>query len=338
MISIVCDNLLTALPPGIANKKKKIGATRWRRTPTSSHLAIYTHPLAGQSLLLATIAPTFLPPQLTMTILKEYRITMPMTVDEYFTGQLYMTAKSSQEETGKNAGEGIEIVENRPYTSGDAINKHNMPDGQYTHKIMHLRSKLPSYVSALVPDSLTDVIEYSWNAFPHTLTMYANAYFGEKFFLSVETMHCNDRGDQENAVNLSAEDIKLRIVDHIDIAAKDSSVKFDPKADPRSFKSEKTGRGPLVDGYRKTGADPMMTCYKVVKLRFKVFGLQSRVEAWGQASGIRNPFLEYHRKIFCWIDEWFGMSLEQIRAMEDETAAITKAKLEADGIAAAAPA
>lgn len=263
---------------------------------------------------------------------------MPMTVDEYFTGQLYMTAKSSQEETGKNAGEGIEIVENRPYDVDDPINEHRMPAGQYTHKIMHLRSKLPSYVSALVPDSLTDVIEYSWNAFPHTLTMYANAYFGEKFFLSVETVHANDRGDQENAVKLSPENLKLRVVDFVDIAAKDPSVKFVPESDPRSFKSEKTGRGPLVEGFRKTGPDPVMTCYKVVKLRFKVFGLQSKAESWGQSSGIRNPFLEYHRKIFCWMDEWHGMTLEQIRAMEAETAAITKAKLEEDRVAAAVPA
>lgn len=45
---------------------------------------------------------------------------------------LYMVAKASQEESGKNAGEGVEIVRNEPYGETSAINKHNMPAGQYT--------------------------------------------------------------------------------------------------------------------------------------------------------------------------------------------------------------
>jgi hypothetical protein len=266
-------------------------------------------------------------------LIKEYRISMPMTVDEYFTGQLYMTAKSSQEETGKNAGEGIEIVKNTPYAADDPVNEHGMPPGQYTHKVMHLKSKLPSFVAMLVPDAMTDIEEFSWNAFPHTLTVYKNAYFGAKFFLSVETVHANDRGTQENAVDLDEEDLKVREVDMLDIAADDASVKMDPNFDPRKFISQRTGRGGLETSFRETAPDPIMTCYKVVKLRFKMMGLQSRVESWGQSAGIRTPFLEYHRKIFCWIDEWFGMTLQDLRAMEEETARITKAKLAADSAA-----
>jgi Phosphatidylinositol transfer protein len=49
-----------------------------------------------------------------------------------FIGQLYMVSKSSQEESGKEAGEGVEIVRNEPYEADDPINKHKMPKGQYT--------------------------------------------------------------------------------------------------------------------------------------------------------------------------------------------------------------
>jgi hypothetical protein len=259
-------------------------------------------------------------------LVKEYRISMPMTVDEYFVGQLYMTAKSSEQETGQEAGEGIEIVENRPYSADDPMNEHKMPHGQFTHKIMHLKSKLPSFIAYIVPDSMTDIVEYSWNAFPHTMTTYTNAYFGAKFHLSVETMHANDRGMQENAVNLSEEDLKLRVVDVVDIAEKDASVKFVAGEDPTQFSSLKTGRGPLAPDFRAT-FNPVMTCYKLVKFRFKVMGLQSKVESWGQQYGLRNPFLQYHRKIFCWMDEWLGMTIEDIRTMEQKTAEITKEKL-----------
>lgn len=202
---------------------------------------------------------------------------------------------------------------------------------------MHLKSNIPKFIAMLVPDSMTDIVEYSWNSFPHCKTEYTNAFFKDKFVMSVETMHADDRGIQENAVNLSQDDLSKRKVDYINIACEDSSVKFAPDADPTKFRSEKTGRGPLKPGFM-ADHDPIMTCYKVVKFRFKVFGLQTRVEQWGHQYGIRNPFLEYHRKLFCWIDEWFGLKIEDIRKMEDETAKITKQKLEESAAAAAAAA
>lgn len=197
----------------------------------------------------------------------------------------------------------------------------------YSEKIMHLKSKLPKFVSMLVPDSMTDIVEKSWNSFPWCKTEYSNAFFGDKFYMSVETMHADDRGTQENAVNLPAEELAKRKVDYLNIACEDSSVPMKKGEDPTKFLSVKTGRGHLKRTFMEDH-DPIMTCYKVVKLRFKVFGLQSRVESWGHLYGIQNPFLEYHRKIFCWIDEWYGMTIADIRAVEEETAKITKAKLQ----------
>lgn len=43
-----------------------------------------------------------------------------------------MVARSSQEETGQEAGEGVEIVKNHPYEISDPVNKYKMPKGQYT--------------------------------------------------------------------------------------------------------------------------------------------------------------------------------------------------------------
>lgn len=34
----------------------------------------------------------------------------------------------------------------------------------------------------------------------------------------------------------------------------------------------------------------------------------------------RKVLLEGHRKAFCWLDEWYGLTMEDIRAMEKETA------------------
>lgn len=43
-----------------------------------------------------------------------------------------MVAKSSQEESGNEVGEGVEIVKNQPYAVDDPVNKYKMAKGQYT--------------------------------------------------------------------------------------------------------------------------------------------------------------------------------------------------------------
>lgn len=60
------------------------------------------------------------------------------------------------------------------------------------------------------------------------------------------------------------------------------------------FKSEKTGRGPLVGADWKKNIDPIMTCYKLVTCEFKWFGLQSRIENFIQKSE-RRLFTNFHR-------------------------------------------
>jgi hypothetical protein len=191
---------------------------------------------------------------------------------------------------------------------------------------MHMRSKLPKFIAMLVPDSMTDIVEYSWNAYPHCRTEYYNAYYGDKFMLSVETVHAPDRGTQANAVGISLEDLEKRKVDYINIACADSYVKMIDGEDPTKFLSKKTGRGVLKPTFIEDH-DPVMCCYKVVKLRFKVFALQSKVESWGQQYAIRNPFVQAHRRVFCWIDEWFGLTIGDVRQMEEDTIRITKFKL-----------
>ena len=46
-------------------------------------------------------------------LVKEYRFAMPLTVEEYRIGQLYMIARHSLEQSEK--GEGVETVTNEPF-------------------------------------------------------------------------------------------------------------------------------------------------------------------------------------------------------------------------------
>lgn len=49
-----------------------------------------------------------------MVKLREYRIPMPMTVEEYKLAQVYMTAKTTRMESQNEQGAGVEILRKRP--------------------------------------------------------------------------------------------------------------------------------------------------------------------------------------------------------------------------------
>lgn len=92
----------------------------------------------------------------------------------------------------------------------------------------------------------------------------------------VESKHLPDAGDTENAFNLTPAELQQRKIIWIDIAG-DKIADNPPHREPSTFLSEKTKRGNLSGEWWK-GHDPIMCCYKLVNIKFQVFGLQGRVE------------------------------------------------------------
>jgi hypothetical protein len=118
----------------------------------------------------------------------------------------------------------------------------------------------------------------------------------EAFSIVYETLHVdNSRGELENALGISQEDLKNRKVIIIDIANDPIDAKdYKPVEDPKKYYSEKTGRGPLVDPKWQQNCEPVMTCYKLVYIEFKWFGIQGKTESF-IAKAIQNLFTKFHR-------------------------------------------
>lgn len=261
-------------------------------------------------------------------LVKEYRIPLPFSVKEYQVAQLYMIAKKSREET-KGTGSGVEILINEPYKDGPG------GSGQYTHKIYHIGSHLPGWLKTLLPKSVLMVEEEAWNAYPYTKTRYT-CPFVEKFFLEIETKYVSDAGEIENVFQLSSNELKQRIIDIIDIV-KDPLVGNDYKSeeDPTLFVSEKTKRGPLsqnwIEEYCQSqqkdsslidcnSSDKNIMCaYKLCRVEFKYWGMQSKIERFIHDTALRRTMLRAHRQAWAWQDEWIGLTLEDIRLLEKET-------------------
>ncbi|CAJ0945177.1 unnamed protein product [Ranitomeya imitator] len=159
--------------------------------------------------------------------------------------------------------------------------------------------------------------------FPKIVTL-QNEYMKEDFFIKIETWHKPDVGTQENVHCLDPNVWKTVEVVHIDIADRSQVEPSDYKADedPAIFESFKTKRGPLGPNWKKELANkedcPRMCAYKLVTIKFRWWGLQNKVEHFIQKQEKR-IFTNFHRQLFCWIDKWIDLTMEDIRRMEDET-------------------
>uniref|UniRef100_A0A674ND56 Phosphatidylinositol transfer protein membrane associated 2 n=1 Tax=Takifugu rubripes TaxID=31033 RepID=A0A674ND56_TAKRU len=250
-------------------------------------------------------------------LIKEYRIPMPMSVEEYRIAQLYMIQKKSREESC-GEGSGVEILENKPYKDGPG------GSGQYTHKVYHIGMHIPSWFRSILPKAALRVEEESWNAYPYTRTRYT-CPFVEKFSIDIETYYKPDTGDQVDVFNLSTADKRQRTIDPIDIVT-DPIPPHEYKAeeDTRLYKSDKTQRGPLRDDWieeykNNPGKTPIMCAYKLCKVEFRYWGMQTKIERFIHDVGLRKVMVRAHRQAWCWQDEWYGLTMEDIRQLELET-------------------
>jgi len=229
---------------------------------------------------------------------------MPFSLEDYKIGQRYSVARTSNENT--TGGQGVELLESQPYTDEAGNN------GFYTRKIYHLASYIPGWMRSIVPSSALKLEEKAWDVYPYCKTVLTSPFMGAKFEFVIESRHFSmDAGEQKNVHDLSPKLLKKRQVEIIDIA----TTKLDKKSykieeDPQFFTSKKTGMGPLKEGWQKS-AKTYMCCYKLVRIKCKVLGLQKKIENFIMGME-RDIFGRFHKQIFCWMDDWFGLSLEDI--------------------------
>merc|ERR1712150_34801 len=214
--------------------------------------------------------------------------------------------------------------------------------GQYTHKIYHVGSHLPAWLKSLMPKTALIVEEEAWNAYPYTKTIF-RCPFVDKFSLECETYYTPDGGHQDNIFNLSDSEKRNRIVDLIDVVKDNVGVVYEDaeKEDPEIYISEKTGRGPLnEDWIEEYSADcegkqqptengcSIMCAYKLCRVEFRYWGMQSKIERFIHDTALRKTMLKGHLQAWTWQDEWDGLTMEDIRELEQKTAADLKRRMQ----------
>ncbi|KAK0152491.1 Cytoplasmic phosphatidylinositol transfer protein 1 [Merluccius polli] len=236
-------------------------------------------------------------------LLKEYRICMPLTVDEYRIGQLYMISKHSCEQS--DGGAGVEVVQNE-----HKVHAEHGP-GQQT-----------AILGKIICPEILLCDRKGLEFLPthnHRLVS-----FLPRFSIRIDTKFENNNGENNNV--FGDQPTPKESVSFLDILSDPIPEKHYKESEDLSlWYSNKTDRGPLQEGWRSQ-AKPIMCSYKRVSCSFEVYGLQGRTEEFIHKT-IQDILLVGHRQAVAWIDEWHGMSLDQVRDYERELQEKTNSKV-----------
>lgn len=270
-----------------------------------------------------------------MTVIKEYRIPLPISVQEYEVGMLWSVIEESKAQTG--GGEGVEILKNEPY-------EKDGQKGQYTEKIYRMDSKFPKWVKMLFGEknikNMAYFEEVAWNAYPYCKTIVRNPKFmKDAFELKVETWHL-DAFDQENVHKVPEDVWKTVTVVNIDVTDSIAASDYNKEKDPCCMKSTKCpDRSPLDKNWMTKAKQEMkiynelvkqgtleselppkpkyMCVYKMITLKSRWRPMTWKLEPWGHQQQER-AFTIFHRQIYCWLDNWVDLTMKDIREIEAE--------------------
>ncbi|EUD67810.1 hypothetical protein C922_01999 [Plasmodium inui San Antonio 1] len=252
----------------------------------------------------------------------EFRLPLPLTKEEYNTCYRYLMSKVSNEDAdntingvGKNGNTNIRtLVVSKMESFDDGSGK----PGYYSFKRMNFVNKIPKWVLNFVDPKCCLIDEKIWSTNPFMKSVYQATGF-PKAHVQVESTYHMGYNTEDNPFNISEDLLKERQVVLIDIVNDNVSyTSYLPQEDPTIFYSEKARRGKLEEDWIEN-SKVIITCYKLFNIDVPYFGiLSSKLENW-IVSVIKNSLFKYHRKALCWIDEWFDLTQDQLRTLEEGT-------------------
>jgi hypothetical protein len=248
-------------------------------------------------------------------MLLEYRIKLPISIDQYQIAHLHTTIDMSKEHTGLD--EGVEVLENTP--CDPACLPHQKPGSRKEVAKVQRTSK-----RYYVPDSITSVVglnkvvlrESSFNKFPNFRTIVTAESVGDAVIngeFIIDTV-CRKGGDVvDNVFKLPQGILDKRAVVDVDIVADVLPADLvNADEDPKKVLG-------LADGWQGSLIPRLsMVVYKLVFVKSRDPVNKETINALVM-DNLNKIFNVFHRKLVCSQDRWKGLNMEDIRTMEEET-------------------
>uniref|UniRef100_A0A8C0GMJ7 Phosphatidylinositol transfer protein N-terminal domain-containing protein n=1 Tax=Chelonoidis abingdonii TaxID=106734 RepID=A0A8C0GMJ7_CHEAB len=214
-------------------------------------------------------------------------------------GLLLLPTSLTFQQEQHGGGEGIEVLANeRPGETG-----------QNTHKLYHLHSKVPDFVKMLAPKGsllITGVAGLGGSGLCYRPSLPPgpqNQYVRDNFIIRIEMWHKPDLGTQDN------------VNEPRPLAAPPPSIRSLALFQSVSWDRQGEGHGQNWKWELASNKEsPHMCAYKLVTVNFHWWGLQGCMEQFIHKQRL---FTNFNRQLFCWLDKWVDLSMDDIRRMEE---------------------
>ncbi|OTN66278.1 putative Phosphatidylinositol transfer protein [Plasmodium knowlesi] len=249
----------------------------------------------------------------------EFRLAMPLSMEEYNICHRHLLAKVTEEDTtntinGVGKNNRMDVRKVVLFKKGTVHDENGKPV-DYTFKRLNLVNKIPKWIQNFVDPKYCLVDEKSWSVDLNSKVLYEAKGFPKACVKIESTCHIG-HNTEDNVFNLSDELLAQRKVVLIDIVNdKIPPGEYRTEEDPTIFYSEKAQRGRLEENWIEN-SKVIITCYKLFSIDIPYFGvLCSRFENW-IVNIIKNSLLKYHRRALCQIDEWYNLTEKGIHMFE----------------------
>ena len=232
----------------------------------------------------------------------EYRITLPMTEEEYYVGNLFSQVKTRQMDD-KQPIDRVRLVQEVDLGNDGFV---------YTQQLTSASTRIPHLLAAILPN--IDDIYLKWERWEN----FRNAgreevscdYFGDSFKVKIFYYTRPDRGESENVFDhLPKKIVDNRKIHHFDLL----EPVFDEGEDFSTFRSKKGGVGPLdADWKQKTDSVTTIYCLFIAQFTFSIIDPINEKVLNSIVKSTELEFVKLAHRIVVWMDLWHGLSIPDL--------------------------
>mmetsp|Transcript_48264 Transcript_48264/g.151391 ORF Transcript_48264/g.151391 Transcript_48264/m.151391 type:complete len:354 (+) Transcript_48264:185-1246(+) len=235
-----------------------------------------------------------------ITRIYEYRVTMPLSKEDFDRGKMYAVVKMSEREDDGNGGRVVNIL-----SFGKQVHKL-YGVGIHCRKQYNIARRLPKWVQMTISSSII-LEEESWHFDHHNLTIVdLRIPKLPGFILHITSVQKEGHG-ASNAHNLTETLLAKREIVNIDMTDIEQSCLRNTQCKNNS----NTNFAKIADS---NYSGPLSTSYKVVAVHFPYFGLQDTAESLIKEHQT-SLFLKTHKLIMnSWV-EWNVLPFSEIEEM-----------------------
>ncbi|EAY17157.1 Phosphatidylinositol transfer protein [Trichomonas vaginalis G3] len=251
----------------------------------------------------------------------EWRVIVPMTVQQYQIAQIYAVAKKTLEDS--NDKEGIE-------RTSSEMRKYNEKDALYSQYIYSFANKLPSALRWVLPNTLSTLVEDCYDQFPYQHSHFVLKDNEKTLNMTVTTVVSEFQNNEENLIKNDAElytkeELAKREIHYIDIVnwpTEEEGVKVGefecPQANIEKLPKATVNNKDTLPEWVKEYKGPMVIARKIIRINIDIFAIGGPTEEFIGKQFMPNIYANSHQRMVLTAPSWFDIDLKKAREYESD--------------------